>query len=83
MEKPITDLETLRVALQAMERKEVLTLADEAGVAGSTAQKIRSGHIESPAYAKVAALIKVLNARRKAKRKPEQVRTSEPQPAGV
>jgi predicted transcriptional regulator len=56
MEIP-TDVESLRAALKAMARKDVLKLCARAGVSASTIQKFRAGLIDEPGASKVLALI--------------------------
>jgi hypothetical protein len=55
-----TDVESLRAALKAMARKDVLKLCARANVSASTIQKFRSGLIDEPGANKVLALIGAL-----------------------
>ncbi len=60
------NLERVRAALQSMPRRDALALADLAGVARSTAQKIRRGHIKDPGASKIEALAKAITLREQA-----------------
>lgn len=60
MDKPITAVEALRSKLKELPRKQVLALADAAGVPRSTVEKFRLDHITEPGANKVEALSKAL-----------------------
>jgi transcriptional regulator with XRE-family HTH domain len=66
------DLEKLRAALKKLARKRVRALAISAGLAPSTVEKFRLGHITEPSYLKLQALVKALNtAQEREKAKPD------------
>lgn len=66
------DLEKLRAALKKLARKRVRALAISAGLAPSTVEKFRLGHIAEPSYLKIQALAKALDAaKQREKAKPD------------
>lgn len=56
------DLEKLRSALKKLARKRVRALAISAGLAPSTVEKFRLGHITEPSYLKIQKLAVALHA---------------------
>lgn len=60
MDSYTTALHALRAKLKALSRKQVHEIADAAGVARSTAEKIRLDHIAEPRATKVERLAKAL-----------------------
>lgn len=72
MDTQFFELDALRSKLLALPLKTVLEIAKQAGVAPSTTQKIRHGHIPDPAFSKVSALCKAV-ARYEAGLKPPEL----------
>lgn len=66
MDKQI-DLEALRSRLANMTRAEVLELAEKAGLAHSTVEKFRLGHIHEPRLSKLEKLRVALGKVKRAK----------------
>lgn len=50
------DLESLRAKLKKLPRKRVRAIAIKAGLAPSTVEKFRGGHIQEPGFSKARAL---------------------------